>query len=309
MTTTSRHIQLPAEQFYWGVLETEGLPRSTGAKRQTQLDYLFERWLPLPVEDVQTAYLPAGPGANRLIACGIERAALHELLEAERNGHEAEVLTVSPEELPPAVTAKLEGVSQPPSAGRLNLLQRGFEPAPIKRARRQLLLIVLVGSALLTAIVGVGLHRRAQAYERAAATVLLQRDAMINAVVPPDGRSAQPPIVRLTLERRILDATRAAPTMEQHADDVTPAAADLLAAWPRDLHLQVESLNLTLDRINIVVLAPSSADVQQLSDALDALEHWRLEPPRFDSTRDGVRATIRLIRRIAPASPTMEGRP
>ena len=115
--------------------------------------------------------------------------------------------------------------------------------------------------------------------------------------------------MRLTLERRILDATRAAPTIEQGAEDVTPAAADLLAAWPRDLHLQVESLSITLDRINIVVLAPSSADVQQLSDALDGLEHWRLEPPRFDSTRDGVRATIRLIRRMPPASTTQERRP
>ena len=60
-----QHLQLPAESFYWAILETGSLPRP---KHPTtvQLGYLFENVLPVPIEEIQATYRPIASGKTEL---------------------------------------------------------------------------------------------------------------------------------------------------------------------------------------------------------------------------------------------------
>lgn len=271
-----RRVTWPPDRFYWGVLDTSGLPR--GADRS----YLLEPLLPLPVESVHTVYASAGDG--RVLACAAPREALDEV--------DPSALSLAPELLPEAV-----GDLQVDPA-RLNLLVGPYQPRPVRRLRAVWRASATVIIALCAGLAALGLHRRAQVYERAAVDAQVALSTLYDQVLPTRlANSSQDPALLLSTELERLRRTRSDAAPAQSTGDAAIILADLLARWPGEVMLRTESLTVAPAEITLTILVDAAEHVEPVRTALAGLEGWRLALPRTESTNQGdVRVTLRLTK-------------
>ncbi len=305
---------LPADRFYWAVLDTSLLPRRL-RRNPRQLGFLFESVLPVPLDDVHAVYLhPLGveSGAQRAIGCG--------LAKAELDQRDARAIVLSPRELPAFIR---EATGQDVNALQFNLLVGLYEPTVVRRARARfawLASLILLAAAML---VSAGLLRRARGFDAASeSTSLAQRQIYKSLLSTTDSAApagaGQPDSLRLTAELRRLRQTRRQDVEAFSSENIAIVMEQLLEHWPLGLHLQTESITVADSTISINVQLPSSDDAQKLTDALAAMEQrrfdqpgvrsatWQLQQPRFRAAARGreggaaVQATI-LLKRIAEA--------
>src|SRR5262245_59218903 len=129
----TREVQLPAERFYWALLDGSKLVGSR-RKRDEALSYLFEAQIPEPLEEVHAVFLDAGN--SRFVACGIPKRVIHDEIPPE-------CVTSVPSTAPSFLGVAIE-------AKRFNVLTRAFTPPLVKQARRRILFEAMVVLALAT---------------------------------------------------------------------------------------------------------------------------------------------------------------
>lgn len=293
-----QHRQLPPTEFYWHVLELDGIPiRSGRLARNAQLEFLFESALPIPIEEIHAVYakVPLGPGDKpRYVACGMRRSDLESRIAA---WNRTAPLSLTPFELPNFIREKLGDAADRMSTQSLNLLEREYEPKIVRRARRRIVLQLAAALICLSVLLLVGLERRTA---HALAQVISAEQARGGILQQVLGRAAivsggLPPELELLAELRTLRSTRHQPSVNLTPDDCTKFLADLLAHWPSDLHVQTESVVLTPNQLTIRAAVPASNDVQRL---VNSLQHvfkpplWGWQQPQINASRDAVQTTL-----------------
>lgn len=298
---TDTQITLPAERFFWARLDAGSLPRQRRRDRQA-LGYLLEAHLPVPVDEVQTAFAPITGSADHFIACGMRKDALAETLRDR-----ADALTLVPETWPKWLDAAALSMQ------RLNLLHGAFEPRTLRKARRHALVVWMSLMLACAALLCIGLTRRTAAIRKEIAAIQDARHQVMASVVPAGGGgvSSQPPELRMLAELRSLRQTRGELQVGGgsgplgHRADVVESFAQLVAAWPRDLHVRTESVLITPTTMTLRGFVATSDDVQSLANALATLRKdeanalidmegvWLLQQPQISVTKpDEVSATL-----------------
>lgn len=304
------YLALAPEQFYWALLDVQSLPRSR-RRDLTALGYLFESVLPVSIEHVHAAYASAaGAGAagglpSKLVACGMARSDLAALVGA----HSAS-LTLNPQRPPGFISEAGAKVD----VRQLNLLTGDLEPAPLRRGKRRLMVQASIVVLLITISIVGGLARRTNAIHEQIAAIESRRHDIIASTVGSASSSPQPPELRMLSELRLLAQTRGrgrgrggaaagAAAKGVSSADVLATFGDLVANWPRDLQIRAESVLITPTTMTLRGLAPASADVQALADALTNLRGWRLEQPQISATGAGaVQATLQWKCDLPPST-------
>jgi hypothetical protein len=286
-------VLLPAAQFYWAVLDTSKISamrkRARSRNVQRQLGYLFENVLPVPIEDVQAAYLRLADG--RVLACGMDKRVVLELC----SGH----VHLGPDHAPPHLDEAVE-------IERINLLTGEFEPKLVRRMKVSWLLQAAAMIALASVLIAVGLNRRAAVCQIAIAGLNDARQQVFKiAGIDPMG-TGQPPELRLTAELRRLRQTRQAPAVEVRLTDVTSMLAALLSRWPpsEDAHMQTESISITPTAITLRGIVPASAGAQTVASAINTADEqsnfqfrgWTMAQPQVTNVRDGVQVVLQMTR-------------
>lgn len=280
------HLKLPADRFYWGVLDASALPRRARSTPE-QLGYLFESVLPVAVDTIHAVYVPIG--TDRVLACGISRDDLH--------GHAAQGwLTLSPEAVPGFINETLD---EPIDPGRFNLLVGAFEPRQIRLHRRRTTLIACTAILLCTGLIIAGQARRAARLLENARALESSTAEVYSAVLPPS-TSPLPPSARLTAELRLLDRTRGTASPESGPMEVTPSLAAMLASWPNDLYLTTDSLSASSAAITLSVRLPDEAAAERFERELRAPPGWSLNQPNVVRERDGIAVRVRMEPGVAP---------
>jgi hypothetical protein len=297
MTDHGPHRVISPERLYWSVLDPKPLGRTAIAR--TECGYLFEDALPLPIESVHASYrwLPDG----RVVACGIERAVLEAM---DRAG----ALTLVPASVPePVLEAIGTNAVASCDARDLNLLTGPFEPAPVRAARRRLLLTAAAIAVAFAAVTGWGVVRRGDALDRATERVEERRVEILTAAYAGDRtESALPPEYRLVGELRQLTSTRSSTLPPIF--DAGPGVAAMVAAWPQEIDARCDAIGVSERTASIRGTAKDSAVMSRLEEAYRGISGWSMPAsPQFSSGSSGLSFTITLTRVETP--PATGGRP
>ena len=309
---TDTQITLPAHRFFWARLDAGSLPHQRRRNGQA-LGYLLEAHLPVPIDDVQTAFAPLTEHADQYVACAMRREALAAVLRDHDQS-----LTLVPESCPQWLNATALSTHQ------FNLLHGLFEPPALRNARRLKLVLVMVVILTTAFLVSIGLTRRTSALRREVEAIRDARIQVMAAAVPAvsvggagdlGGGARQPLELRMLAELRSLRQTRG-PLPLSGGDgstgddgDVVESFAQLVAAWPRELHVRTESILITPTSMTLRGFASTSDDVQSLANALatlgdDPAENaekragpWSIQQPQISVTKpDEVSATLQWRR-------------
>ena len=280
-TQADRHLQWPPERFYWAVIDASVLTRRRA--RPEQLGFLFEPWVPQPLDELHVLYEPLAD--RRYLACAVVRGELEQELEAD-------IETLTPSALPPFVE---EFVGEEVEPGRLNLLTGPLTPPAVRRLERRwaqaVFLVFLVWVLSLT----VGLERRARAVEHAAQVTRAQEEDVYRAVLG-SATGVLPLPLQLEAELRGLRQTRTPQARMLEPSDAALVLGELLGRWPAGLAEETDSIHITTDAIHVQCTLKISAQVQQLASAVGELPGWKLLQPTIRTQQDSVRATIQLQR-------------
>jgi hypothetical protein len=267
----------PADRFYWAMLDVSSLPpRLLGRPSPRRLGYLFERYLPAPIESVHAAYTMIEKG--RVLACAVDRARLDQDCPSD-------AIALAPRSPPPFIDADVSG---------LNLLVGDYEPESISRRRARWRFELAAALVLIAAVILAGMHRRAQRHEAHLAATSAALAEVYDETLGPAEPSAQPASLRLTAELRRLQQTRGGVAVEPAS--AASGLAALLAPWPADLDVRTESVVVTESSMTLVVLLADNEEVQRFAASIAGVEDWTMIQPQVRSVRDGVRATIRFQR-------------
>jgi hypothetical protein len=283
-----RHLQWPAERFYWAVLDASVLPtraRWGNGRSAMRLGYLFENVVPgVPIEDVHSVYRRLKGRQGRFVACGVPFTVLE--------GVDPDAVTLRPRSLPSFIQEDLD-------PARLNVLTGPYLPGAVRRLRRRwlahigVMLVVCVGALL------VGAERRVGAVGKQHDDVIAARTLVLEQVLGPQTRttgSSQPPELRLTAELRRLEQTRNPDVAIAQLANGSSILNELLSRWPGDVHARTESIVVAPASITVRATVDTMADAQRFADAFVGLRDWRLRQPRSESRRGHVDVTLRFER-------------
>lgn len=279
--TAITKLVLPWQRFYWAILDMNDSPQTVrsvlSSTTRAVLDERFQYELPLPVDQVATAY--AAADQRSVTACGLEIDVLHQELES----HPA-LLTLAPDGLPPQLRDRFADF-QPE---RLNLLVAAHEPAPIRRlratCRRTVLAIVAASLVLIT----LGMLRRAS-IDRMQSIQLQEslRDAVAD--VSGSKRDVDISLQALQHERDRLISTRTMQASRGLPMDASRSLAAALAAWPTDLDIRVQSISSTSQGVTIAAEVNDLSGAETLSKALASVPDMSLLSPRTHASGKAVR--------------------
>ncbi|MBT8207359.1 MAG: hypothetical protein KJO18_03715 [Acidimicrobiia bacterium] len=300
MHARARPRTISSNLCYWAVLDGNLVARRGRgrARRRRQLGFLFESALPLPVDDLHAVFerLPGSP--PRFVACGIEKSRL-------RNRTTGRDSVLTPSGVPTCIATDI-GSAAETLADRLNLLTGPFEPPSVRRVRRAWLTTFSFLAMVIAVLVVIGAERRTRQRWDVQAQLNDQERHLYESALGPratGSATSQPPALRLVAERRRLERTRGALPGVRQIPDVAGDLAGLLGQWPRELHARTESLTIMPGQITLTAHVASNEEAHELASALGRLPEWTLGQPRVTTTRDGVRAIVRLHPAPPEASP------
>lgn len=264
-----------AERFYWAKLHS---PPAARSDRKEALRFAFESWIPAPLDDTAVHFIPLSriAGTHSVIACGIDRRRLAELIDEAEVALSAcnpagSLVSLRPASLPQWVDGEFgDGASV-----RLEALEfrRGTFEHPRRRQRRRratsVVAICLVVSPLLLAATWVvtgqrHLHEHRQWREVADS---LARSALRSNVANATTDGADPRWRILSELRTLRQATQAS------AEVVTPedrldTLVHLLEYWPNDIPTLVRTLSLEQDSVSIRGEVRDPSEYERLAAAL-----------------------------------------
>jgi hypothetical protein len=270
-------VTWPADRFYWAILDTSRLPRAASqSNRRAQLEFALERYLPIPLEQVQAAFHRLD--RDHTVACAAERDAITSRVEPT-------ACSLKPACAPAFVAGA--------DVSRLELLTGDLEPASVVSAKARTRIELAVIIVLLASIVSAGLTRRAQWHlERRSSAESIQRQLL--GVVLPGVDPSRQSALQLTGELRRLEQTRSGGPTE--VPSAVPQLAMMLDRWPSGPAAQVESIIVTETSLTVIATLDSMTDVSRLAAAIEGAPGWSMSQPEVRSHQDRVRATIRLQR-------------
>ena len=284
------HVRLPADQFYWAVIDASSLPRSFAGHSSNQLGFIFESQLPISVDELHAVYVHMPGTRNTYVACGMSRESL--LLHRD-------ALSLSPASLPAFIEGS-DAIEPLRNGNAFNQLTGEFTPVPIRTLHRRWLLHLAAITMAVAGLFIAGIERRRHTIFDAADSVRLTRASLIERLVGDSGVSSnQPPELLMTAELRSLQQTRS-PAV--HGPDTTASAAQslgsLLAAWPSGIHALAQSLVITRESISIRVDVPSSIDAESFISAMQSLPGgWSLSQTSVNAGQDGVTIQANFTRK------------
>jgi len=312
----------PAERFYWAILDASILTQSHSTplvnlrRRPTpvQLSYLFDAFLPLPVESLQVMYHRIAP--NSYLACGIEKTILSDFIKDH-----PDTLILTPETIPACITESISKDSLSHStiqADSINLLTGEFEPRQISSQRRSYLMNLAVAILLSGIFIIIGLERRRAVLVSQGEQVSSAQTAIYQHVLNPAGsmnpslnQSTTNPVSQLAAARFTGELRRLRQTRQVNSSSLSTAQVDasgppaaetlnrLFAAWPvnHNLHMQTETISVTESALTIIGTLPTPDQAQQFSADLKSFDpkHWRARQPAISasSRNESVRLTLR----------------
>jgi hypothetical protein len=289
----NHHPRLPADRFYWAVL-TPDVPASSlrslnAPMTRAILDEAFASHLPVDLGSIAPAYtrLPD----NSVLACALPASALDESALAA-------AITLAPSELP-------RWLDHDADPERLNVLTGAYEPRPVTAARRSRSMAVACTAALVALGLIVGFERRATSAreDHNAAMAEIDRLASSKSAVEIGLSTSQPMLERsFALERELsrLRATRST-SASLGLGDATDPLATLLAAWPRGVNAQVQTLTAAPKQLTMSALLPTLPDAERLAASLGTAPGWDHAQPQITTTGKGVQMQLTLT--PAPTSP------
>ncbi len=294
------HPRLPAERFYWAIL-TPDVPASslrslTAPMTRAILDEAFAAHLPVDLASIAPAYkrLPD----NSVLACALPASALDDPVLAA-------AITLAPLNLP----VWLEHDANPDT---LNVLTGVFEPLPVTAARRRRSIAVACTAALVALGLIVGFERRATSARADHNTSLAAIEQLVSSkpAVEIGLFASQPMLERsFTLERELsrLRATRST-RASLGLGDATDPLATFLAAWPRGVKAQVQTLTAAPTQLTMSALLPTLPDAERLAASLGTAPGWDHAQPQITTSGKGVQMQLTLTP-ATPASRPQGGTP
>lgn len=276
---------LPVALLYWGHLPAQAAGGGDAAR------FRFERFLPLPVDDLHIASTSLPDGSTLIVGVEPQRLRTYLATRADITPQTWELVPVEA----PAHLCDLPGVTS--ALHQLNLLHGEFEPAPRRRLRRVTGLITQVAVALIAIAIVIGVERRHQA---ALGYVAAQRQATataLAAVVPPTAGGLKSEL-QLTMEVRRLEQAARDPAAS--TSDVAQALQALWRVWPRDVRAQIDTVGANPDRLVIRGRVPGLADAERLATACAGLvvpeQRFRAEPLQAQQDERGASFLLTLVR-------------
>lgn len=284
-------VRWPPGRFFWAIVDPSRLGSAGRRASREQLGFLFERALPVPIEEVQCAFAALPDG--RVVACGVRK---RELDAAVASGELAHAVACGPSTIPEFIDT---AIGAPLDTARLNVLHGAYEPRELGRWRRIARSGIAVGVALSLVALGIGFWQRDASARAAVDAIAARRDALIETALPATGEfAALPPQLRLTAELRRLEQTRGSPGSAADAAmiDASSSLAEVLRLWPKGGRATLDGITVTTDTIDVRGAAGDATEAERVAVALRGLAEWRVPQPQFRTTKDGVSFTLRLER-------------
>lgn len=262
------HERWPAGRFYWSVLEAPASIRA--GPLPAGLLVLLEEDVPLEGEALHAVCAPMGQG--RMAVCAAPRS----LLEALPPG----TLSLCPEQIPGCLGGAVEPAS-------FNLLVGKLEPPPLRRAKARRRLLLAAAVLACSALLSLGLLRRARhdeaiALARASATAAAMTQASVSELTLPR---------ELEALRRAASAQKLRPSS---APDAAPALAALLGAWPAQVPSRPQSV--LIDGASASIELSVEGDPSPFLRAFRAPRGWTLAEPRLNTAGSLTRLSLTLRR-------------
>lgn len=272
-----------ADRCYWAILH-EHCPTRQGRKDRQRLDFAFEGELPMPIEQVLTAYDRIDD--KRTLACAIDRSTAEAALESG-------AVVLQPCEPPEFVQ---EGIGDTPNAlDQMNFLIGDATPRTLRRSRVRFQMELAALLLLFTTMLLFGMQRRIDESRLRAYELATQRQLEIERAIP---NARVPDALSLLSELRRFERSRSADAMPPGFEpnrDITPSLAEALSTWPSDLHARTRRLVATADQIQIQTEVEAIEQSESLAQALTQKNSWITGVPRVESqTRGGFIAAITL---------------
>ncbi|MEK7415630.1 MAG: hypothetical protein AAB263_20180 [Planctomycetota bacterium] len=253
---TRYQASIDARLLYW-----TRLPPDVSKLDAQQQNYRFERVLPVPIESLHIVRARLRDGSSLL--AGIEPERLRSHL-AERQDVSPDTWALVPDRIPDHLTTS----DAPANVTELNLLQDQFEPPRRQRTRKLRDLVIGVGLAFALILVLVGIERRVTTEIRAADAMRVKgQELLTQALGPSSGRLSHAAV--LTQELRRLEL--AARSSSAKPLDTANVLQQLWAAWPADIHAQIETISLAPDRLVIRGSVPTLSDAQRVAKACPSI--------------------------------------
>jgi len=285
------HLRLPWNSFYWSVIDVSDIPersrRTNTSSARAILDDLFQSELPVPIEELATAYSTAT--GNSVLACALPLPALNAAL----TNHPA-LLTLAPAELPPALGARCHTGD----LELLNVLIGAREPIAIRtlRLRSRRVTAALVAAALLLASTGV-LRRAFDGTSQADMLAAATRRSLSE--MSGADRDTAASIRQLEKERDRLVLTRTVQAARGLPPDASHSMQSVLGAWPRDLEMRTQAIAVTEQGVRLTVEVNDQAGAETLTKALGTLSDWTLQSQRTHASGPHVRFDATLQPKVS----------
>jgi len=282
------------------------LLRSLVTSRSAALDEALQRWLPIPVDQVHSAYVLIDHVTTPLIvACAAP-------IDVVTQWRAAGILSAGPQSLPDCVNEALTHAGLPPrtiAASDFEFMTGPFAPPTLARASRRMRAAAFVGVLVTTGLVALGLSRRAAYHDDLAASVAASTQQVHQRALGIAHADAERN--RLTMATEISRLRTAAAGVREPNPPIDAAAitSDILARWPREcptLFARLQGVNITPVGITLSVLLAADADPEPVLAGLRSLPGWQLQPaqrsgaPAAPNGQAEARLTLRLIRAPAP---------
>lgn len=268
------HVTWEPERLYWAVVHAPAWRRAGELPPGLRPELADE--VPVPPDELHAVCAPAGDG--RVIVCAASRSALENL--------PGEAVTLTPASLPACIGID-DGAVSP---GVLNLLVGPHEPVPVRRARRRRHLIGAASVALCSALLALGLVRRAAHWDNVAKDAAAARASVLSRAGLSGGGSEGPHALAAELAR--LRRRAAASTSVRPAPDAAVALASVLKAWPADVPSRPESLRISQSGATIAVNVDN--DPAPFLEAFKPPEGWRAAEPRLNVSGSVTRLMLEL---------------
>lgn len=312
------HATIPADQCYFAVIDASALGtpppssrlvRSMIDERSPALDEALQRWLPIPVEETQAAFVLLEPrtprGTAQVLACAVHRSLLERLSDEG-------VFSAVPSALPAAVSDQFS-VSLGVSPSALNLMVGAFEPAELKSIALRRRLVFAAGFVLVSGLLVLGLSRRASHDQRRAGAVAAAAQAVEERAARATGQSrGDPARTHALLAAEVARLQSAIGGPGDQPIDAARVAAEVLAKWPRDragMRARLQNVQVVGTGVSLTIVLPADADPEPILAPLRTLEGWQLQPtqrtnsPASPSGKPEARLNLRLVP-VVPARPT-----
>ena len=272
-----------AEHCYWAVLQ-ERCGAAVSRKDRIRLDFAFEGELPMPIEEVITAYAPLDE--HRTLACAVDRNQAPSAVDAG-------ALVLRPDNPPEFVQQATPDINS--AISPMNFLTGHAAPRPVQRSKVRVCAELAAVVGLVTGILLFGMHQRVNLANKHVQELNLARQTAIEDALPGVGVADE---LALLSELRQLERSRAPgalPTGLEARRDITPALAHALQHWPSELHARTRRLSTSSGQLQLQTEVDAIEESEQLAQALARSEHWNAGVPRVESQgRGGFLATITL---------------